>query len=32
LLALLWGSVGVALLARREGVAETAVTQPAEVG
>jgi hypothetical protein len=32
LLALLWGSVGVALLARREGVAEPAVTQPAEVG
>jgi hypothetical protein len=32
LLALLWGSVGVALLARREGVAEPAVTQPAEGG
>jgi hypothetical protein len=32
LLALLWGSVGVALLARREGAAEPAVTQPAEVG
>jgi hypothetical protein len=32
LLALLWESVGVALLARREGVAEPAVTQPAEVG
>lgn len=30
LLALLWGSVGVALLARREGVAEPAVTQPAQ--
>ena len=32
LLALLWGSVGVALLARREGAAEPAVTQPAEAG
>ena len=32
LLALLWGSVGVALLARREGAAEPAVTQPAKVG
>ena len=32
LLALLWGSVGVALLARREGVAERAVTQPAQAG
>jgi hypothetical protein len=32
LLALLWGSVGVALLARREGVAESAVTQPAQAG
>ena len=32
LLALLWGSVGVALLARREGVAEPAVTQPAQAG
>ena len=32
LLALLWGSVGVALLARREGVAEPAVTQPAPAG
>jgi hypothetical protein len=30
LFALLWGSVGVALLARREGVAEPAVTQPAQ--
>ncbi|HEY6686837.1 MAG TPA: hypothetical protein VI094_11590 [Propionibacteriaceae bacterium] len=29
LLALLWGSVGVALLARREGAADPAVTQPA---
>jgi hypothetical protein len=32
LLALLWGSIGVALLARREGVAEPAVTQPAQAG
>jgi hypothetical protein len=32
LLALLWGSVGVALLARREGAAEPAGTQPAQVG
>jgi hypothetical protein len=32
LLALLWGSVGVALLARREGVAEPAVTEPAQAG
>ena len=32
LLALLWGSVGVALLARRDGVAEPALTRPAEVG
>jgi hypothetical protein len=32
LLALLWGSIGVALLARREGVAELAVTQPAQAG
>lgn len=32
LLAVLWGSVGVALLARREGVAEPAVTQPAQAG
>jgi len=32
LLALLWGSVGVALLARREGVAEPAVTEPARAG
>jgi hypothetical protein len=32
LLALLWGSVGVALLARREGAADPAVTQPAQAG
>ena len=32
LLALLWGAVGVALLARREGVAEPAVAQPAKAG
>jgi hypothetical protein len=32
LLALLWGSVGVALLARREGVAEPAVTRHAQAG
>ena len=32
LLALLWGSVGVALLARREGVAEPAVMRPAQAG
>ena len=32
LLAVLWGSVGVALLARREGIAEPAVTQPAQAG
>jgi hypothetical protein len=32
LLALLWGSVGVALLARREGVAEPALTRPAQAG
>jgi hypothetical protein len=32
LLALLWGSVGVALLARREGLAEPAATQPAQAG
>jgi hypothetical protein len=32
LLALLWGSVGVALLARREGAAEPAGRQPAQVG
>jgi hypothetical protein len=29
LLALLWGSIGVALLSRREGVAEPVATQPA---
>jgi hypothetical protein len=32
LLALLWGSVGVALLSRREGVAESVTTQPAQAG
>jgi hypothetical protein len=32
LLALLWGSVGVALLSRRQGVAEAVSTQPAETG
>jgi hypothetical protein len=32
LLALLWGSVGVALFARREGVNDPAVTQPAQAG
>jgi hypothetical protein len=32
LLALLWGSMGVALLSRREGVAETVATQPAPAG
>ena len=32
LLALLWGSVGVALLSRREGVAEPVATQPARAG
>jgi len=32
LLALLWGSVGVALFARREGVAEPALTRPAQAG
>ena len=32
LLALLWGSVGVALLARRDAVAEPAVTQQAQAG
>jgi hypothetical protein len=30
LLALLWGSMGVALLSRRQGVTESAATQPAE--
>jgi hypothetical protein len=32
LLALLWGSMGVALLSRREGVAEPVATQPARAG
>jgi hypothetical protein len=32
LLALLWGSVGVALLTGRQGVAEAGSTQPAETG
>ena len=32
LLALLWGSIGVALLSRREGVAEPVATQPARAG
>ena len=32
LLALLWGSIGVALLSRREGVAESVTTQPAQAG
>ena len=32
LLALLWGSVGVALLSRRQGVAEAFSTQPAGTG
>ena len=32
LLALLWGSVGVALLSRREGAAEAVGTQPAQAG
>jgi hypothetical protein len=30
LLALLWGSIGFALLSRREGVAESVTTQPAQ--
>jgi Co/Zn/Cd efflux system component len=30
LLALLWGSMGVALLSRRQGVAESVATQPAQ--
>ncbi|HEX3206234.1 MAG TPA: hypothetical protein VHQ68_08345, partial [Propionibacteriaceae bacterium] len=30
LLALLWGSIGVALLSRREGVAESVARQPAQ--
>lgn len=32
LLALLWGSMGVALLSRREGVEDRAATQPAQAG
>ena len=32
LLALLWGSIGVALLSRREGVAESVARQPAQAG
>ena len=32
LLALLWGSMGVALLSRREGVADRVATQPAQAG
>jgi hypothetical protein len=32
LLALLWGSMGIALLSRREGVADSAATQPARAG
>jgi hypothetical protein len=32
ILALLWGSVGVALLSRREGVAESVATQSAQAG
>jgi hypothetical protein len=32
LLALLWGSVGIALLTRRQGVIEPAATQAAESG
>ena len=32
LLALLWGSMGVALLSRRQGVGESAATQRAQVG
>jgi hypothetical protein len=32
LLALLWGSMGIALLSRREGVANPAATQPAQAG
>jgi hypothetical protein len=30
LLALLWGSIGIGLLSRREGVAESVATQPAQ--
>jgi hypothetical protein len=32
LLALLWGSVGIALLLRREGVADPVATQPVQAG
>ena len=32
LLALLWGSMGIALLSRREGVEDPAATQPAQAG
>jgi hypothetical protein len=32
LLALLWGSIGVALLSRREGVVESVARQPAQAG
>ena len=32
LLALLWGSLGIALLSRREGVADPVATQPAQAG
>jgi hypothetical protein len=32
LLALLWGSMGIALLSRRQGVAEQAATQPVQAG
>jgi hypothetical protein len=32
LLALLWGLLGVGLLARREGAAEPVVSQPAQAG
>jgi hypothetical protein len=32
LLALLWGSMGIALLSRREGVADPVATQPAQAG
>jgi hypothetical protein len=32
LLALLWGSVGIALLSRREGVADPVPTQPGQAG
>jgi hypothetical protein len=32
LLALLWGSIGIALLSRREGVADPVATQPVQAG